>query len=176
MSSMYIKWMIFSCDLLSLYPDVHFLSMYLSGIIVITNNIGDSASPWNIPLWIFASAQLFSPAVNSTFSGFGCFLDKVWFCLIFCTFGSSLFFFNFSFISTCSIMSAHFFVFNWLQFTSTCCLFPIGYLPKPTSMGGRICHHSPSSTTSIDHGDIPVITLLILSSAGWSCQQHPPIQ
>ena len=25
----------------------------------------------------------------------------------------------------------HFFVFHWLQFTSMCCLFPIGYLPKP---------------------------------------------
>ena len=27
---------------------------------------------------------------------------------------------------------SHFFVFDWLQFTSMCCLFPIGYLPKPT--------------------------------------------
>ena len=24
------------------------------------------------------------------------------------------------------------FVFHWLRFTSMCCLFPIGYLPKPT--------------------------------------------
>ena len=69
--------------------------------------------------------------------------------------------------------TSHFFVFYWLQFASMCCLFPIGYLPKPTYMDGRICHHSPSSTTSIGQGDIPVITLLILSSAGWSCQQHP---
>ena len=50
------------------------------------------------------------------------------------------------------------------------------YFPVATSMGGRICHHSPSSTTSIGQGDIPIITLLILSSAEWSCQQHPPIQ
>ena len=30
--------------------------------------------------------------------------------------------------------------------------------------------------TSIRQGDIPINTLLILSSAGWSCQQHPPIE
>ena len=71
--------------------------------------------------------------------------------------------------------TSHFLVFYWLQFTSMRCLFPTGYLPKPTSMGGRICHHLLSSTTSIGQGDIPLITLLILSSAGWSCQQHPPM-
>ena len=70
MSSMYIRWLIFSCDLLSLYPSVHFLSKWLSDIIAIINSNGDSASPWNIPLWIFASAQLFLPAVNSTLQVF----------------------------------------------------------------------------------------------------------
>ena len=40
--------------------------MWLSGIIAITNSVGDSASPRDIPLLIFASAKLFSPAVNST--------------------------------------------------------------------------------------------------------------
>ena len=30
------------------------------------NSKGDSASPWKIPLWVFASAKLFPPAVNST--------------------------------------------------------------------------------------------------------------
>ena len=45
MSSMYIRWLIFSCDLLSFYPAVHFLSMWLCGIINITNSNGDSASP-----------------------------------------------------------------------------------------------------------------------------------
>ena len=30
---MYIKWLTFSCDLPSLYPAVHLLSMWLSGII-----------------------------------------------------------------------------------------------------------------------------------------------
>ena len=66
--------------------------------------------------------------------------------------------------------TSHFFVFHWLQFTSMCYLFPIGYLPKPTSMGGCICHQSPSLTVSIGQSDIPIITLLILSLAGWSCQ------
>ena len=45
-----------------------------------------------------------------------------------------------------------------------------------TSMGKRICHHLLSSTMSIRQGDLPIITLLILSSAGWSCQQHSSIQ
>ena len=35
MSSMYIKWLIFSWDLLSLYPTAHFLSMWLSGTMAI---------------------------------------------------------------------------------------------------------------------------------------------
>ena len=79
---------------------------------------------------------------------------------------------NSSFSLVMVIPTPHFFVFHWLQFTSMSCLFPIGYFPKLTSMGWRICHHSPSSTTSIGQGDIPIITLLILSSARWSCQQH----
>ena len=62
--SMYIRWVIFSCYLLSLYPLVHFRSMWLSGVSAVTNNNGDSASPWNITLWIFA--KLFPPAVNFT--------------------------------------------------------------------------------------------------------------
>ena len=50
MSSMYIRWLIFSYDLLSLYPPVHFLRMWLIDIIAITNSNDNSASPWNIPL------------------------------------------------------------------------------------------------------------------------------
>ena len=42
---MYIKRLIFSCDLLSLYPAVHFLSTWLSGIMAIMNSNGDRASP-----------------------------------------------------------------------------------------------------------------------------------
>ena len=38
MSYMYMRWLTFSCELLSLYPAVHFLSMWLSGIITITNS------------------------------------------------------------------------------------------------------------------------------------------
>ena len=48
MSSMYIRWLIFSYDLLSLYPAAHFLSMWLSGIMANMNSKGDSASPWKI--------------------------------------------------------------------------------------------------------------------------------
>ena len=67
MLSMYIRLLIFSCDLLSLYQAVHFLSICLSGIIAIMNSKGDSASPWNIPLWVFVSAKLLPPAVYFTF-------------------------------------------------------------------------------------------------------------
>ena len=63
---MYIRWLIFSCDLLSLYPAVHFLSMWFSAIMAIMNSNGCSASPWKIPLWIFVSAKPFPPVVNST--------------------------------------------------------------------------------------------------------------
>ena len=76
-SSMYIRWLIFSCDLLSLYPSVYFLGMCLSGIIAIINRNGNRTSPWNILPWIFASAKLFSPAVNSTL-GFHGYSDKVY--------------------------------------------------------------------------------------------------
>ena len=67
---MYISWLTFSYDLLSLQPAVHFLSMCLSGIMAIMNRNADSASPLNIPLWIFASAKLFPFAVNSTLQVF----------------------------------------------------------------------------------------------------------
>ena len=63
---MYIKWLVFSCDLLSLYSAVHFLRMWLSGIMAITKNNSDSGYPWNMPLWIFTSAKLSPFAVNST--------------------------------------------------------------------------------------------------------------
>ena len=76
MPSMYIRWLRFSCYLLSLYPTVHFLSMWLCGIMAIINSNGDSASPWNIPLWIFASAKLLPPAVKSTLPIFMAFSIK----------------------------------------------------------------------------------------------------
>ena len=71
---------------------------------------------------------------------------------------------NSSFPLTMVTPTFHFFAFHWL-----CCLFPICYLPKPTSVGGKHLPPSPNSTTSTDHGDIPIITLLILSSAGGRC-------
>ena len=70
MSSMYFKWLIFSCDLLNLYPTVHFLSTWLSVIMAIMNSKDDRVSPWKIPLWIFVSVKLHPPAVNSTFQVF----------------------------------------------------------------------------------------------------------
>ena len=63
MSSMYIRWLIFSCDLLSLYPAVHFQNMWLSGIMAIMNCNSESESLWQTPLWIFASAKLLPPAI-----------------------------------------------------------------------------------------------------------------
>ena len=67
---MFIKGLTFSCDLPSLYPAVHFLSMWLSGIMAIMNSKGDRASPWKIPLWIFASANFLPSAVSSTLQVF----------------------------------------------------------------------------------------------------------
>ena len=42
---------------------------------------------------------------------------------------------NFSFPLNMVTPMSHFFAFHWL-----CCLLPIGYLPKPGSVGVRICH------------------------------------
>ena len=76
MSSMYIRWLIFSCDLESLYPAELFQSLQLSGIIAIISSKGDSTSSWNIPFLIFASTKLFLPAVNSTLHVFMVFSIK----------------------------------------------------------------------------------------------------
>ena len=62
--------LLFCIRLCILCPPVHFLSMWLSGIIAITNSNVDNASPWKIPHWIFPSVKLFPPAVNSTFQFF----------------------------------------------------------------------------------------------------------
>ena len=90
MLSMSIRWSIFSCDLVSLYPPVHFLRMWLSGIITIRIISGDSPSRWKIPFWIFISTKLFPAAVNSNSSVFHCFHDKlygfIWYLVHFETF------------------------------------------------------------------------------------------
>ena len=89
---------------------------------------------------------------------------------------------NSSFSLTMVMPTSHFFAFHWL-----CCLFPIGYLPKPSSVAVRICHYHwiqrrplfgdfPISSTGCTcfqrnnsgHGDISAITLLILSLSGYN--------
>ena len=45
---------------------MHFLNIWLKGIIAITNSKSDNTSHWKIPLWIFTSVKLFPPAVIST--------------------------------------------------------------------------------------------------------------
>ena len=84
---------------------------------------------------------------------------------------------NSSFSLTMVMPTSHFFAFHWL-----CCLLPIGYFPKPGSVGVHICHYhriqpcppfrwfSDASVFNIHrihsncgHGDISAITLLILS-------------
>ena len=69
-SSLYIRWLFFYCVLLSLYPAVRFLSMWISGIMAIMNGNGGRESPGKIPLWIFLSAKLLLSAVNSTLQVF----------------------------------------------------------------------------------------------------------
>ena len=94
---------------------------------------------------------------------------------------------NSSFSLTMFKPISHFFAFYWL-----CCLLPIGYLPKPGSVGVRICHHHriqprprsrwysyifgqihlfqhPLIHSTCGHGDISTVTLSILSLAGCSC-------
>ena len=73
---MYIRWFIFSCDFVSLHPAVDFLRMWFSSIFTVIKNNGGNASPWNLPLWIFASSKLFPPAVNSTIQIFMVFSVK----------------------------------------------------------------------------------------------------
>ena len=70
MSSMYIMWLIFSCNLLSLYPAVHFLSKQLSGIIAIIYSNAESASPWSTFLcsWLQLSFSLLLSIVLFSFS------------------------------------------------------------------------------------------------------------
>ena len=66
MLSMYMRWLIFSCDLWSFNPPVYYLSIWLSGIIIIKNCNSDSVSTRKIPLWIFISVTLFFSVISST--------------------------------------------------------------------------------------------------------------
>ena len=56
---------VWSCDLLIFYPPAHFLRIWETGI-TIPNSNGDSASPWNIPPWIFISAKPFPLVIKTT--------------------------------------------------------------------------------------------------------------
>ena len=62
---MYIRWLIFSCDLLSLYPAVHFLSSWLSGIMAIMNS---DYEQWLWIIIIIHSLELFTSALADGFS------------------------------------------------------------------------------------------------------------
>ena len=109
MSSMYIRyirWLTPTCDLLSLYPAAHFLSMWLSGIMAIMICKSASASPWKIPLWIFASAKLLPPALNSTLQIFMVLSIK------FITSCDILYFLKQIIIQLCGTISYPFFVVN----------------------------------------------------------------
>ena len=99
MLSMYIKWLTFSCDLLSLYRAVHFLSMWLSGIMAIKNIKGDRASLWKIPLWIFALANLLPPAVYSILQVF------IFFSMKFMTSSDILYILRLFIIQSCGTIS-----------------------------------------------------------------------
>ena len=45
---------------------VHLQSTWLSNIIAIATNSGQSESPWKITIWIFTPARAWPPAINST--------------------------------------------------------------------------------------------------------------
>ena len=78
MSSMYIRWLIFSCDLQSLYPAVHFLSMWSSGNMAIINSRDFSAYSWKIPLWICVLAKLLPPSCQPHSPGLHGLFDEVY--------------------------------------------------------------------------------------------------
>ena len=62
-SSMYIRWLIISCDFCIL--------------LCISRVCDDFSSPWNISLWIFASAKFSPLAINSTLQVFMVFSIKI---------------------------------------------------------------------------------------------------
>ena len=66
----------FSCDLLSLYPAVHFLNIRLSVIMTIMNSNDEGESPWKLTFWICALPQSLRAAVNSTLQVLGVFSIK----------------------------------------------------------------------------------------------------
>ena len=77
MSSVYIKWLIFSYDLWSWYPPVHYPKCVIFSSIAISNSNGDIASPWKILLWIWTSVKLFL-LLSVRLSSFSCFFYKLY--------------------------------------------------------------------------------------------------
>ena len=79
MSSMNIRWSIVSCNSWSLYPPVHFLSIWrwVATWLIINSN-SDSASPWNISYYIFTLVKRFPHAVISTLQVFHFIFDNLY--------------------------------------------------------------------------------------------------
>ena len=92
---------------------------------------------------------------------------------------------NSSFSLTMVTPTSHIFAFHWL-----CCLLPIDYLPKPGSVGVRICHHhriqpcpqvkvifrylrpdAPVSTFTVFTA--PVVMVIFQQSPCWWWQEVP---
>ena len=103
-------WQTIWCRPCTLYPSVHFLCMRFNGIIAITNSNGDSASPWNMPLWIFTSVKLFPPAVISTLQ------FSMVFSINFMTSPDILYILKQSVFQLCGTISYAFFVVNTRHF------------------------------------------------------------
>ena len=68
----------FACDILSLYPVVHFLRMWLCGIMAITNSGGNSASPWKCIFWGLYLCSTFSSCCQFHSPGLYGLLDKLY--------------------------------------------------------------------------------------------------
>ena len=83
---------------------MHFLSIWLIGITVITNSSGDSASPWNKSLWIFISG--FPPSVSSTLQ------FSIVFSINFMTSSDILYILQRSIIQLCGTISYTFLVYS----------------------------------------------------------------
>ena len=73
---MYIRWLIFSCDLLSLYPAVHFPRMWLSGIIEIIDSNDNCASLWNVSQMLYFDRRRSSWRANKEIKNLYCSLYK----------------------------------------------------------------------------------------------------
>ena len=93
MSSMYIRWLIFSCDLLSVYPAAHFRRMWFSGIMTIMNSACNRAIVHLLGKCLFGSLfrLSFFLLLSATISRFSCSVRwSLWLHVIFCTLWDSV--------------------------------------------------------------------------------------